>query len=339
MTPEQQSAFRELAEFQALTIVATDSDMHERLRRIAHRAFTPRRIAELESATVRYVDEIVAQLAEQEVCDLTELAYRVPLMIIGDLLGVPEADRESIKEWSNAWFQNLYTPDDRIFLSLEAQRSFRGYVEGMIEEYRRTPGSTGLVAALMGAEQEEQLTPEELTAMFFILLFAGHETTTNLIGIGMLELLRNRNQWELVCADPELVPAATEELLRYITPVQWLARFALEDVELGDVTIPAGASVMPVLASANRDPEVFSEPDTLNIHRPDVNQHIALGFGRHFCLGASLARLEGGIAFRTLATRFPRIELATEHAEWRGAAPLRSLSELRVQLGPEQRAA
>jgi cytochrome P450 len=339
MTAEQQSAFHELGEFSALTIVSTDSDVHERLRRIAHRAFTPRRIAELEAATVRYVDDIVTELAEQEVCDLMQLAYRAPLMIIGDLLGVPDADRESIKEWSNAWFQNLYTPDDRIFLALEAQRNFRGYVEGMIEEHRRAPGSTGLVAALMGAEQDEQLTPEELTAMFFILLFAGHETTTNLIGTGMLELLRNRDQWELLSADPELVPAATEELLRYVTPVQWLTRFALEDIELGDATIPAGGSIMPVLASANRDPDVFSEPDVLNIRRPDVGQHIALGFGRHFCLGASLARLEGTIAFRTLARRFPGMELATDDFGWRGTAQLRSLSELKVRLGPEQHAA
>jgi cytochrome P450 len=338
MTQEQQEAFRELADFNALTIVSVDDDVHERLRRNAHRAFTPRRIAELEDATVQYVDQVVAELAEQDVCDLMELAYRVPLMIIGDLLGVPKADQEAIKDWSNVWFEGLFSGDERLFRSLEAQRSFLAYVEGMIDEHRRAPSSTGLVAALMGAEQDDQLTPEELAAMFFILLFAGHETTTNLIGTGMLELLRHREQWQAVCDDPGLVPAATEELFRYITPVQWLDRHAREDVEVGGTSIPAGATILLVLAGANRDPDVFADPDSLDIRRPDAKEHIALGFGRHFCLGASLARLEGTIAFRTLATRFPDAELVADDVEWRGAAQLRGLKELPVRLGPRRRA-
>ena len=332
MTQEQQAAFQEVARFQALTVIGNDDDAHERLRRHAHRAFTPRRIAELKEATVRYVDEVIAELADQGECDLMELAYRVPLMIIGDLLGVPKADQKAIKDWSNAWFEGIYTGDDRIFGSLEAQRNFLAYVEGMIEEHRRKPAATGLIAALMGAEEEEQLTPEELAAMFFILLFAGHETTTNLIGTGMYELLRNRDQWEAICADPDLVPAATEELLRYITPVQWLVRYARTDAEVAGTQIPEGSTVLPVVAAADRDPAVFANPDTLDVRRPNAKEHVALGFGRHFCLGASLARLEGTVAFRALATRYANIELLADEVKWRGAAQLRGLNELRVRM-------
>jgi cytochrome P450 len=339
MTPAQKEAFREIQEFQQLTIVATDGDLHQRLRRITNRAFTPRRIAELAQATARYVDRFTDELADGDEADLMQLAYRVPLMIIGDLLGVPEADRDAIKQWSNEWFEHKYAADDRIFRSIEAQRAFRAYVEDMLEEHRRKPAETSLIAELVGAEREEHLSADELTATFVILLFAGHETTTNLIGTGLLELLRNRTQWAVLCADPGVVPAATEELLRYVSPVQWVARSTPEEIELAGVTIPAGAGVLPLIACANRDPDVFADPDRLDLRRPDAGQHIGFGFGHHFCLGAALARLEAQTAFRTLATRYPELELLTDAPEWRGAAQLRSLAALPVRLGPRRAAA
>jgi cytochrome P450 len=333
MTSAQRSAFDELAEFRSLFVVMTDGAAHDRLRRIAHRAFTPRRIAELEAATTRYVTQLLDELAEQDEPDLMQLSFRLPLMIIGDLLGVPDADRRQIKEWSDTWYEHATTPDDRIFRSLRAMRDFRAYVEAMLDEHRTAPDVTSLVAALVGAEHDERLTADELAAMFFVLIFAGHETTTNLIGTGTYELLRNRSQWELLRADPARTPQAVEELLRHVSPVQWNNRLALVDVTVGDTTIPAGATVLPSPACANRDERVFEEPDRLDLRRRDAGQHLAFGFGKHFCLGASLARLEAAVAIGALATRFPQLELATDTVTWRGAPSLRGLAALPVRLG------
>jgi cytochrome P450 len=337
MTDAQRTAWDEIFDFQSTWLGTNDGERHDQLRRIIHRAFIPRRIAELEAAATRYVDELVTRLAEDEVCDLMQLAYSVPLMIIGDLCDVPEADRDRIKGWSNTWWEYQHTVSDRIFESVAAQREFCAYVEAMVEEHRHSPNPTGLVNAVMGAEQDERLTPSELPGLFFSLLFAGHETTTNLIGTGIVELLRNRAQWDALCEDPGLATAATEELLRYVCAVAWVFRVALEDVEVAGTTIPAGATVLPVIACANRDPRVFSNPDVLDIARTDGGSHIALGFGAHFCLGASLARLETAISLRALATRFPQLELATDTLEWRGGALLRGPKTLPVRLGPERR--
>jgi cytochrome P450 len=334
LTAEQRRAFDDIFEFQALMVVSTDEPEHTRLRRIAHRAFTPRRIWQLEEAAALYVDQIVDRLAAQDgVVDLMELAYSVPLMIIGDLLGVPEDDRARIKEWSDVWAENMVATDDRLLLGARASNEFRAYVEGMIEDHRRSPDASDLVSVLVGAEQEERLTADELAAMFFVLLFGGHETTTNLIANGMLDLLRRPDQWRLLCSDPEgLAAPAVEELLRYETPVQYLTRVALADVEIDGCEIPAGGSVYLVAASANRDPDIFRDPETLDLLRDDVTQQLALGFGSHFCLGASLARLEAAIVLRTLAARFPGMELASDDLEWCGRMQLRSLKSLPVTL-------
>jgi cytochrome P450 len=169
--------------------------------------------------------------------------------------------------------------------------------------------------------------------MFFVLLFAGHETTTNLIGTGTYELLRHHDQWDLLCADPGLLPNAVEELVRFVAPVQYAERYLLEDTEVAGVRLPAGTSVNAALASANRDPAVFDDPERLDVRRAEAGRHLAFGFGTHFCLGAHLARLEGRIALAELTRRFPAIELATDAPEWRGAPMLRGLAALPVTLG------
>jgi cytochrome P450 len=218
-----------------------------------------------------------------------------------------------------------------------AMRDFRAYVDAMLDDHRRNPSASDLVGALIDAEQGERLTADELAGMFFVLLFAGHETTTSLIGTGMLELLRHRDQWEKLCADPSLAPATTEELLRWVTPVQWTTRVTNVEVEVAGTCIPPETTVFPMIASANRDPTVFAEPETLDITREDSGQHLALGFGSHFCLGAALARLEGTIAYRTLATRFPNIELASDSFAYGGNAMLRRPATLPVRLGRDER--
>jgi cytochrome P450 len=337
LSDEQRAAFEEIYGFQGLFVVATDGDVHTRLRRIAHRAFTPRRIAALTAVTERYVDAVVSELAAEEEGDLMRLAYRVPLMIIGDLLGVPPPDRELIKGWSDKWGRNRGGVEPGPLMEAHrAMHEFRGYVEAMLEEHRTDPSASDLAGVLIGAEHGERLTPDELAGMFFVLLFAGHETTTSLIGTGMLELLRRREQWEKLCAEPSRAPAATEEMLRWVTPVQWTTRVANEDVVLAGTRIPAGTTVFPLIAAANRDPEVFAEPEVLDVTRPDSSQHLALGFGPHFCLGAALARLEGSIAYRTLASRFPQIDLLSDDVDFGGNAMLRRPVSLPVRLGPER---
>ena len=218
-----------------------------------------------------------------------------------------------------------------------AIEEFRAYVGGVIARHRADPDAgSELVAALLGAEGEEQLSEDELAAMFVVLLFAGHETTTNLISIGLVELLRERDQWELLCRDPSLVPGAVEELLRWVTPVQWEQRLVVEDVELGGALLERGQTVLTMLAGANRDPEVFERADELDITREDARKHLSFGHGPHFCLGASLARLEGEIAFTELTRRFPDIELAVDPGElvFQGAAMMRQLRALPVRLRP-----
>jgi cytochrome P450 len=338
LSDEQRAAHLEISDFESLYLSRSDGDQHRRLRTIAHAAFTPRRIIAMESAVQRYTDQLISESMTGEVVDLMpKLAYQLPLMVIVDMLGVPDRDRESIHNWSNRLGRNRGGDDPAALMDAHAAMAeFRHYVEDVVvPERRRRPG-TDLVSALMQAHEGDRLADQELTAMFVILLFAGHETTTNLIGNGLVELLRHRDQWEALCADTSLIPNAVEELLRWVTPVQWLGRVATEPFELDGVHIETGQTVFPILAAANRDPEAFDAPEHLDVTRRDAKNHLALGFGPHFCIGNALARLEGAVAFRTLATRFPDVQLATDDLHWRGNAMLRGLSALPVVLGDER---
>jgi cytochrome P450 len=254
-------------------------------------------------------------------------------MIIADLLGVPPADREQIHRWSDTIGRNRGgTEPGPLMDAHAAMLEFHAYVEAMLVEHRGRPVG-GLVSSLVDAEQQESLTAKELAVMFQMLLFAGHETTTNLIGSGLLALLSNPCEWRALHAHPELVPNAVEELLRYVTPVQHSSRVALVDVEIAGTAIRAGTTVRLLTAAANRDPEVFVDPDRLDVRRENARDHLALGFGLHFCLGASLARLEGALALGRIAERFPELELATDDLHWTGSATLRRLESLPVSLG------
>lgn len=337
MTSEQQQAYRVLADYDANSVSHSDGEQHARLRRIAHRAFTPRRIAALRASIELYTDALLEPLAADDVCDLRTLAYQLPLMVITDMLGVPPADRDLIHEWSAAIGRSRGVVDPRALMEAKhAVDAFQEYVGAIVVELRRAPRGTSLVEALLDAEQDERLTHDELTAMFILLLFAGHETTTNLIASGLLELLRHPRQWELLCANPAgVAPGAVEELLRFVSPVQVIQRIAITDVEYGEVRIRAGRHVIGLLGSANRDADAFERPDELDLARDAGAGHLDFGFGPHFCLGASLARLEGEVAFSRLAARFPRMRLATDadSLRWGGNTMLRSLEALPIRLG------
>ncbi len=325
--------YRELDEFEQLFISRVDGPPHARLRRIAQRAFTPRMIEGLHGDIQRVTDRLLDQMIEREGGDFIEgFAFRLPLLAIALMLGVPEGDADLIHQWTSKQAAFVTRANlDAIEPWYHAMHEFRAYVGELVQTFDELPPDANLVTAMMDAHQEEVLTEDELVALFVMLLFAGHETTTNLLGNGLNAILRQRDQWELLCANPELVAPAVEELLRFDAPVQRTSRICLVDCEFQGVQIPAMTNVYPLIGAANRDPAAVPEPDVLDITRAD-NPHLTFGLGPHFCLGSSLTRLEGAIAFRTLAERAPGIELVDTDVTYNPHTVLRGLTGLDVAI-------
>jgi cytochrome P450 len=318
---------REVVEFQRLFLGRNpDPAHHDRIRGIVHRAFTPREIQRLRENAERYLDELLAPLVAQEVADFSQLAYRLPLLVIQSMLGVPPDDHELVRSWSSA------LSDSR------SLREFRAYVAGVVERHRRDPTSVSpLVAALLDAEEKDRLSADQLAAIFVHFLFAGHETTIILLGVGLVELLTHRAQWQLLCSDPtSLAGAATEELLRFTTPTQYMGRVAGEAGDVAGEPVERGQPILLMMAAANRDPEAFVDPETLDISRPDARDHVSLGFGPRYCLGASLARMEGELVFGALARRFPDLRLAEPAPNWEGPVFMRRFGSIPVRFGRER---
>jgi cytochrome P450 len=285
------------------------------------------------------VDRLLDHVADAARVDVIEaLAYPLPVTVISELMGVPASDNEMIKEWSRDVARAL----DAIALPVGpeviergslATEGIAGYFRTLAEERRRRPG-TDLLSGLVEAEEAgDRLNERELLATCLLLYVAGHETTVNLIGNGLLALLRHPEERRRLQGDPGLASAAIEELLRYDGPVQRTGRMAVRDVEIGGVPIPEGSLVLGLVGAANRDPAQFAEPDRLDLGR-DQPRHLAFGAGIHYCLGAPLARLETQVAIETVLRRFPALTLATERLAWRPSSTLRGLDTLPVILGP-----
>ena len=338
LDPRQKRAQSAVAEFESRYVSRSDGDQHDRLRSICHGAFTPRRIVEMEAAVTGFTEELLDGLPADEPIDFRDrFAYRLPMLTISQMLGVPEDRQEEINRWSNSLARNRGGDDpEAVLAAYEAMRDFRDYVENTVVPARRADPRTDLVSALLDAEGSERLTGEELIATFVVLLFAGHETTTNLIALGLRELLRNGGQWRQLVDEPDLVGNAVEELLRWVTPVQWSSRVSTVEQAIGGVEVARGDAVHLVLAAANRDPAVFADPDTLDITRSDARDHLAFSFGPHFCLGSSLARLEAKIALEALVRRYPDVRLAGEPQSWTGAAMLRTVTDLPLKMGRDR---
>jgi cytochrome P450 len=333
LSEEQLSAADAIVAFQGLVMSRNDGETHARLRRVGHRALTPRAVAESEQTIRDTLDELLEPLRDSEVCDLRSLAFQLPVAVITSMLGVPREDMELVHAWT-AMLSRVQEPGSMLEAYAMLQQH-REYGEELVARYRAAPDSTPpLAAAIFAAREEGRLSAEELSAMFLNLIFAGHETTSNLITIGLLELLRHPEQWRRLADDPSLAPSAVEELLRFVSPVQSMIRLAVEDVVIAGVEVSAGRTVIPMIASANRDPYVFERPDELDVERGPTD-HIAFGFGPHFCIGASLARTEARIALTTLARRFPELSLAEDDVEWAGSAIVRTVRALPVRLGRE----
>jgi cytochrome P450 len=318
------------------SMLVADPPVHTRLRRLVSRDFTPRRIRELEPR----IREIAAQLvnAAQHKGSLdvmADVANALPVMVIAEMLGVPADMYQTFKHWSDKIVEadnvlpGMPLPDD---IKL-AMSELKGFFSTQIEKRRGKPGPD-LVSALVAAhEQSEALSAGELLAFVILLLLAGNETTTNLIGNGMLALARHPDQMALLLQKPELMPRAIEEMLRYDGPVQSTFRTAARDTTVGGTDIKAGTGVFVMVAAANRDPAHFPDPDKFDITR-DPNDHLAFGEGIHFCLGSGLARVEGAIAIATMLDRFPKLRLANPDAphKYKGSYFLRGLAHLEMAI-------
>jgi cytochrome P450 len=314
------------------SMLVVDPPDHTRMRMLVTKAFTPRVIEGLRPRIQELVDAALDRVAADGEMDvIRDLAYPLPVTVIAELLGVPAADHERFKQWSD---DVAVLADGTLVLAglahaEESMVALETYLSAVFAERRIRPQGDLISALVAAREQEQVLSEAELFATCVLLLVAGNETTTNLIGNGMLALLRNRDQLALLGREPGLIRPAIEELLRYDSPVQLTSRTPTVDVEIGGKVIRAGQEVDLVLGAANRDPAAFVEPDRLDITRAD-NRHVSFGQGIHFCLGAPLARLEGQIAIQTLVRRFPGLRLATDVPEWRPGLVLHGLKSLPV---------
>ncbi|HYO89887.1 MAG TPA: cytochrome P450 [Candidatus Limnocylindrales bacterium] len=323
---------RALVETQAAWMLLKDPPDHTRLRNLVHKAFTPRTVERLRIAVQQMTDQALdAALAHRDFDLIDALAYPIPVQVIAELLGVPEADHARLKEWSRGISPSLdFDNRHEIYVHAStATAAFYAYLQTLVEERRKHPGDD-LLSALVAAEAEgEHLSEHELLATAMLLLVAGHETTVNLIGNGTLALLRQRDQWERITANPALAKGAVEELLRFDSPVQLTARWVLADTDMLGVPMRVGEQVTLLLGAANRDPARFPSPSRLDITR-DASGHLAFGNGIHYCIGAPLARLEGQIIFETLARRAPTLRLGEQAPVYRPTMTLRGLQSLPV---------
>ncbi|HXM54818.1 MAG TPA: cytochrome P450 [Candidatus Dormibacteraeota bacterium] len=311
----------------------SDPPVHTRLRSIVSREFTPTRVNGLRPYVTRIAGEILDRLAPQGRAELVyDFALQVPLTVICELFGVPEADRIEFQTWSNEVMVGRPVAPEQVE---QAQWRIFGYLAQLIESKREQPGDD-LLSALVQVHDDGlgQLDHVELVSMAALLLIAGQETAGNVIGNGILELLRRPERLAQLRADPGLVPAAVDEFLRLVSPALGTWRFTLHDVEIGGTVIPAGEAVLPLIASANRDSARFDRPDEYDPTRPR-GHHLAFGHGIHFCIGAALGRMEAEIAIGEVVRRLPGLALAApiEELRWRPSL-MRGLLELPVTFDP-----
>ncbi|WP_019637875.1 cytochrome P450 family protein [Paenibacillus fonticola] len=312
----------------------SDPPDHKRLRGLVQKAFTPQLISGMRGRIQQIADELLAEVEGQETINLIdEYAFPLPIIVISEMLGVPNSDRNKFRAWSNALIEQTGQGPDEEMRGLIME--FREYLADWISKVRKQPGDDLISQLVIAEEQGDRLTEVELYNLVMLLIIAGHETTVNLIGNGILALLQHPEQLRLLQSRPELIHTAIEEILRYNGPVEFsTGRWAREDLEFKGVSMKRGESVIISLSSANRDPEQFNDPDLFDISR-EKSPHLAFGKGIHLCLGAPLARLEGEIAINTLLKQYPNIRLKADvsELEWRPGMIVRGVKEMPLYLG------
>ncbi|HEU4324734.1 MAG TPA: cytochrome P450 [Roseiflexaceae bacterium] len=333
LSPEELQEFEPLRKFLNHWLVFTDPPTHTRLRALLTRVFPPRLTEAMRPKIVALLDELLdAAAARGQLQVMNDLAYPLPAFIVGELLGARREDRELIRAWSDDMI--LFGPGryttDTLRLIQNAFVNMTNYFAEILDSGRTTPDT--ITHQLLQVEAEgERLDRDELLAICTMMMFAGHETTMNLVANGILTLLRHPDQLRLLQNNPELIEPCVEELLRYESPVQNISRSVLEDFEYGGVTIRKGQRVVLSVGAANRDPEQFNEPDRFDIQR-NQSRHLSFAYGIHFCLGAPLARMEGQLALSTLLQRFPKLHAPDQEITWKPLMLVREMTEMTVEL-------
>jgi cytochrome P450 len=329
----RQAEFSELARMLGLWLIFMDPPEHTRLRKLLNKGFSPAAVEGLRPKVEAIVDRMLTPLQHGSEVDLMrEFANPMPVRIILEMLGIPQELRDTFVDWSRAIALFRGSPDRTVEQAKGAQDALielTDFFRKTVAERRRKKGND-LISLLIDIEEEgEVLTEEELYAQCIALLFAGHETTRNLIGNGMFTLLQHPEETAELRESSEMIRTAVEELLRYESPVQFTARVLKEDIEVCGQRIPKKWTILCMLGAANRDPKKFEEPNRLNLKRLN-NEHLAFSAGPHFCIGAQLARLEGQIAIMNLLRRFPKMKLAGPRPEWASTFGFRGLKSLPV---------
>jgi pimeloyl-[acyl-carrier protein] synthase len=322
-----------LAQLMVKQMLFMDAPAHTRLRGLASQAFTPARIEGLRAHIQEIVDQLLEAVQDRGAMDvIADLAEPLPAIVTAEMLGLPVGDRHRLKAWSANFAEMLgnfqHNPDHAARM-LQTVNEMTAYFRDAVRETKKHPRE-GLIHSLLTAEMDgDRLTEEEVVANTIITMVGGQETTTNLIGNGVLTLLRHPDQMKKLRGNLSLTASAVEEMLRFESPSQHTARLAPNDRQLGGKQIRKRQAVIAVMAAANRDPERFPEPDRFDVARPD-NRHLAFGYAAHFCFGAPLARMEGQIAFAALLRRFENIQLVPQDLVWRTNLGLRGLISLKV---------
>jgi cytochrome P450 len=329
----RQPEFKELARMFGLWMIFMDPPEHTRLRKLLNRGFSPSGIEGLRPQIGATVDRMLAPLKAGDELDLVrDFANGMPVRIISEMLGIPQELHDTFVNWSRAVAGFRGSPGPTVEQARAAQDALTemtDFFRKTVAERRRNKGND-LISLLIDIEEEgEVLTEEELYAQCIALLFAGHETTRNLIGNGMYTLLRHPQEAAELRENPEMIRSAVEEILRYESPVQFTARVVKEDIEVCGQRIPKKWTILCMLGAANRDPKQFNEPNQLNLKRLK-NEHLAFSAGPHFCIGSQLARLEGQVAIQKLLHRFPNMKLVGPRPEWASTFGLRGLKSLPV---------
>lgn len=316
-----------------LWAVFTDPPKHTRLRALMNRAFTTRAVERLRPRIADVVDDLLARVRDRGRMDLIrDVAWPLPIAVIGDMIGVPAADRDRFKTWSDdlaTFVGSAVTTPGKYARAAGSLGAMHEYFSALLADRRRTPRDDLASALLAAEEHDDRLTEDEIIATAILLLFAGHETTTNLIGNGMLALLRAPAELARLRAQPAVATSAVEEILRYDGPSGAMTRVALEDVAIDGVNIPRGDRLFLMINAANRDPRQFEDADRFDVTR-DPNRHVAFGAGIHFCVGAPLARLEAQIAVPALLAALPDLALATDAPAWLDSLVFRGVTSLPV---------
>lgn len=312
-------------------MLRADPPQHTRLRNLANEAFKPKYIRQLREHIQQIADELLDKVQGAGRMDLiADFALPLPITVISEMLGVPPADHRKFRDWSSAVIASGALSSESPRLIPEVLKLIN-YVRKLIADHRKHPQADVISQLIEAQENGDRLNNAELVSTSILLLVAGHETTVNLIGNGMLALLQNPEQLEKLRQDPALIKPAVEEILRFVNPVQIVNRYAAEDMEIAGTKIPRGTHLQLVLAAADHDAAYVPDPEKLDLTRGEA-RHVAFGQGIHYCLGAPLARVEGEIAFATLLKRLPnlRLAIAPEQLEWRPAYELRGLQSLPV---------